>query len=100
MLNLLPLPMLDGGRVFFILIEIVRGGKRVPPEKEALVHIAGFVDTGKVAHDWQDINPIDVKTSYGFGVRAATAQRLFLRCDVAFGGHEGPRVFLKFTPAF
>ena len=41
--NLLPLPMLDGGRVFFILIEILRGGKRVPPEKEALVHIAGFV---------------------------------------------------------
>ncbi|MBI2759888.1 MAG: site-2 protease family protein [Chloroflexi bacterium] len=42
-INLLPLPMLDGGRVFFILIEILRGGKRVPPEKEALVHIAGFV---------------------------------------------------------
>lgn len=42
-INLLPLPMLDGGRVFFILIEVLRGGKRVPPEKEALVHIAGFV---------------------------------------------------------
>ena len=41
--NLLPLPMLDGGRVLFILIELIRGGKRVPPEKEALVHIAGFV---------------------------------------------------------
>jgi regulator of sigma E protease len=42
-LNLLPLPMLDGGRILFVLIEIVRGGKRVPPEKEALVHLAGFV---------------------------------------------------------
>ena len=42
-LNLLPLPMLDGGRIFFVLIEILRGGKRVPPEKEALVHLAGFV---------------------------------------------------------
>ena len=66
----------------------------------ALVHVAGFVDAGKVAHDWQDINPIELKTSYGVGVRAGTSQRLFLRCDVAFGGHEGPRVFLKFTPAF
>ena len=66
----------------------------------ALVHVAGFVDAGKVAHDWQDINPIDMKTSFGFGVRAGTAARLFLRSDVAFGGNEGPRVFVKFTPAF
>lgn len=42
-INLLPLPMLDGGRVMFVLVEILRGGKRVPPEKEALVHLAGFV---------------------------------------------------------
>ena len=41
-LNLLPLPMLDGGRIFFLLIEIARGGKRIAPEKEALVHMAGF----------------------------------------------------------
>jgi regulator of sigma E protease len=42
-INVLPLPMLDGGRVLFILVELLRGGKRVPPEKEALVHLAGFV---------------------------------------------------------
>lgn len=42
-LNLLPLPMLDGGRMFFVLIEIVRGGKRVAPEREAIVHLVGFV---------------------------------------------------------
>ena len=42
-LNLLPLPMLDGGRVFFLLIEIVRGGRRIAPEKEAVVHLVGFV---------------------------------------------------------
>ncbi len=42
-LNLLPLPMLDGGRIMFVVVEILRGGKRVPPEKEALVHLAGFV---------------------------------------------------------
>lgn len=39
--NLLPVPALDGGRAAFIIAEIVRG-KPVDPEKEALVHIAGF----------------------------------------------------------
>jgi regulator of sigma E protease len=42
-INALPLPMLDGGRVMFVLVELLRGGRRVPPEKEALVHLAGFV---------------------------------------------------------
>jgi regulator of sigma E protease len=42
-LNLLPLPMLDGGRIAFVLLEIVRRGKRVSPEKEGLVHLVGFV---------------------------------------------------------
>lgn len=41
-LNLLPIPALDGGRLVFLLIEAVRG-KRVPPEKEGLVHMVGFV---------------------------------------------------------
>jgi regulator of sigma E protease len=41
--NVLPLPMLDGGRMMFVLIEIVRGGRRISPEKEALVHLTGFV---------------------------------------------------------
>ena len=39
--NLLPIPALDGGRLAFIIAEMVRG-KPVDPEKEALVHIAGF----------------------------------------------------------
>ncbi|HYM15152.1 MAG TPA: M50 family metallopeptidase [Dehalococcoidia bacterium] len=42
MLNILPLPMVDGGRLVFILIEFLRRGKRVAPEREALVHLAGF----------------------------------------------------------
>jgi regulator of sigma E protease len=42
-INLLPLPMLDGGRVLFLLIEVARRGKRIAPEKEALVHLLGFV---------------------------------------------------------
>jgi regulator of sigma E protease len=41
-INLLPLPMLDGGRVMFLVIEILRGGRRIAPEKEAIVHLVGF----------------------------------------------------------
>jgi len=41
-LNVLPLPMLDGGRILFVVIEILRRGKRIAPEKEALVHLVGF----------------------------------------------------------
>ncbi len=40
-LNLLPIPALDGGRLLFVAIEGIRR-KRIPPEKEALVHLAGF----------------------------------------------------------
>ncbi|MFP3895566.1 MAG: M50 family metallopeptidase [Anaerolineales bacterium] len=42
LLNLLPLPALDGGRLLFVGLEWVRGGKKVPPEKEALVHVVGM----------------------------------------------------------
>ena len=41
-MNLLPLPALDGGRIFFILIEMIRG-KAIPPEKEGAVHFIGMV---------------------------------------------------------
>ena len=40
-LNLLPIPALDGGRLLFMLIEVVRG-KPVPPEKEGIVHLIGM----------------------------------------------------------
>lgn len=40
-MNLLPIPALDGGRLIFLLIEAV-SGKRVPPEKEGYIHLAGF----------------------------------------------------------
>src|SRR5690606_6375135 len=36
LLNLLPLPALDGGRLLFVAIEVLRRGKRVAPEKEGL----------------------------------------------------------------
>ncbi|HIZ74733.1 MAG TPA: RIP metalloprotease RseP [Candidatus Mediterraneibacter stercoravium] len=40
-LNLLPIPALDGGRLVFLIVEAVRR-KRIPPEKEGMVHFAGF----------------------------------------------------------
>ncbi|MGI8476045.1 MAG: RIP metalloprotease RseP [Thermomicrobiales bacterium] len=43
LLNLLPLPALDGGRLLFVLIEVLRGGRKIAPEKEGLVHFAGLV---------------------------------------------------------
>ncbi len=39
--NLLPIPALDGGRIFFILVEMIRR-KPLPPEKEGMVHFVGF----------------------------------------------------------
>lgn len=41
-INLLPLPALDGGRLLFVLIEMVRG-KRVAPEREGRIHFVGIV---------------------------------------------------------
>jgi regulator of sigma E protease len=41
-MNILPIPALDGGRLLFVLIEWVRRGKRIPHEKEGLVHLVGF----------------------------------------------------------
>jgi len=40
-MNLLPLPALDGGRLVFLVIEAVRG-KPISREKEGVVHFIGF----------------------------------------------------------
>jgi regulator of sigma E protease len=42
-INLLPLPALDGGRIAFVLLEWRRKGKKISPKKEGLVHLVGFV---------------------------------------------------------
>lgn len=42
-INLLPFPALDGGRLIFIVLELLRGGKRIDPKKEGLVHLIGMV---------------------------------------------------------
>lgn len=40
--NLLPIPALDGGRILFMLFELIRG-KPVPAEKEGMVHAIGLM---------------------------------------------------------
>jgi regulator of sigma E protease len=42
-INLLPFPGLDGGRLIFVALEWVRRGKRISPKREGLVHLIGFV---------------------------------------------------------
>lgn len=41
-MNILPLPALDGGRLLFMVIEAIRG-KAMPPEKEGMIHFAGLM---------------------------------------------------------
>ncbi|MCD8120076.1 MAG: RIP metalloprotease RseP [Lachnospiraceae bacterium] len=41
-MNLLPIPALDGGRLVFLIIEAVVG-KPVPRDKEAIVHMIGMI---------------------------------------------------------
>jgi len=54
--NLLPIPALDGGRILFVLIETIRG-KRISPEREAVVHFVGFalLVTAMIAFMYLDI---------------------------------------------
>lgn len=40
-MNLLPIPALDGGRLVFLFVEAIRR-KKIPPEKEGYVHLIGF----------------------------------------------------------
>jgi len=40
--NLLPFPALDGGRLVFIILEMLRG-KPMDPEKEGMVHFVGML---------------------------------------------------------
>ena len=42
-INMFPIPALDGGRIVFVILEWMRRGKRISPKTEALVHHIGFV---------------------------------------------------------
>ena len=41
-LNILPIPMLDGGRIVFVVLEFVCRGKKIPAHRENMVHLVGF----------------------------------------------------------
>lgn len=41
LINLLPVPALDGSRIIFLFAEILRG-KPIDPEKEGMIHLIGF----------------------------------------------------------
>lgn len=41
--NLLPIPGLDGGRLVFVIAEMVMRGRKLDPRKEGYIHLAGFV---------------------------------------------------------
>ncbi|WP_079476195.1 RIP metalloprotease RseP [Marinococcus halophilus] len=55
--NLLPLPALDGGRLLFIIAEAIRG-KPIEPQKEGVIHLLGFalLLLLMIAVTWNDIN--------------------------------------------
>jgi Omp85 superfamily domain len=108
-----------GDRIPFFLLPAVGGGDTVRAFREfrfrdenaglfnaelrhkvhSMVYVAGFMDVGKVARDWQDIDPHHVKRAWGFGVRGGNDQKTYVRLDTAWGD-DGTRVFLKFTPSF
>jgi regulator of sigma E protease len=61
--NLLPVPGLDGGRILFVVIEIIRG-KPMEPEREGLIHFIGLLLLlGLVAFTVVNdiVNPIDIQ---------------------------------------
>ncbi len=40
-LNVLPFPPLDGGRIVVVVLEALRR-RKLPPEREALIYLTGF----------------------------------------------------------
>ena len=56
-INIFPLPALDGGRIVFVVLEWIRGGKRISAKVEGLIHTAGFflLIAAMLAITYQDI---------------------------------------------
>lgn len=62
--------------------------------------MALFSDFGSVAARVSDLEFAGVRGAYGIGLRFNTYKAVFLRLDVAGGGSDGIRAFLKFSKAF
>ena len=59
-----------------------------------------FVDSGKVARDWGGLTLTDLRWGYGIGARLHTSKQMLARIDLATGGSEGVRVFVRAGPSF
>ncbi len=59
-MNLFPLPAVDGGRITFLFLEWIRRGKRISPKTEGVVHLVGLglLMLFLVAITFQDITRI------------------------------------------
>jgi len=66
----------------------------------AALDMALFYDAGSVAPRREGLRISDMKESYGIGFRFSTRRRLFVRFDIAGGGGEGTRYYLKFGPSY
>jgi AAA family ATP:ADP antiporter len=64
------------------------------------VDMALFVDAGKVAARWADIDLEGLKRSYGVGVRFHTPAATVMRIEVARTRDEGTSLILAFGPVF
>jgi len=42
-INLIPIPAMDGGRIAFVLLEVIRRGRRISHRAEGIIHMVGFV---------------------------------------------------------
>lgn len=62
--------------------------------------MALFSDFGSVASRVSDLDLGDLPAAYGIGLRFNTYKAVFLRLDIATGGNEGLRTFLKFSKVF
>ena len=62
--------------------------------------MALFSDWGKVAPRSRDFDLNDMNHAFGIGFRFNTYKTVFLRLDIAAGGGEGARVFLKFSETY
>ena len=63
--NPVPIPGLDGGRLVFVLLEMLRG-RRVSPEREGLIHLVGMallVSMVLVITYYDILNPVNVDFS-------------------------------------
>ena len=62
--------------------------------------VAAFTDAGEARPDWASIGIRGLKHGYGVGLRAHTDSQQLLRFDVAGGGGEGWRTFLRLGTSF